>query len=105
MQADLIHLRCVQTSGPRSSENAQSMSSYITFSKFRVVHPGDLTWNKEGELMCPNNRLGTADLVIVGHHGQAISNSEVLVHALRPRFRSSTTAHARVAQPISCASC
>ena len=35
--------------------------------------------------MCPNNRLGTADLLIVGHHGQPISNSEVMVHALRPR--------------------
>ena len=70
---------------PDPTENAQSVGSYITFSKFRVVHPGDLTWNKEAELMCPNNRLGTADLLIVGHHGQAISNSEVLVHALRPR--------------------
>jgi competence protein ComEC len=67
------------------SENAQSVGSHVTFGKFRVVHPGDLTWNKEAELMCPNNRLGTADLLIVGHHGQAISNSEVLVHALRPR--------------------
>ncbi len=67
------------------TENAQSVGSYITFGKFRVVHPGDLTWNKEAELMCPNNRLGTADLLIVGHHGQPVSNSEVIVHALRPR--------------------
>ena len=35
--------------------------------------------------MCPSNRLGTVDLFIVSHHGQAISNSEVLVHALAPR--------------------
>lgn len=70
---------------PDPTENAQSVGSYITFGKFRVVHPGDLTWNKEAELMCPTNRLGTADLLIVGHHGQAISNSPVLVHALRPR--------------------
>lgn len=67
------------------SENAQSVSSFITFGRFRVVHPGDLTWNKEAELMCPANRLGTADLLIVGHHGQQISNSEPLVHALAPR--------------------
>lgn len=70
---------------PDPTENAQSVGSHITFGKFRVVHPGDLTWNKEAELMCPSNRLGTADLLIVGHHGQAISNSEVLVHALSPR--------------------
>jgi len=49
------------------------------------VHLGDLTWNKESDLMCPTNRLGTVDLFIVSHHGQAISNSEVLMHALSPR--------------------
>ena len=70
---------------PDPTENAQSVGSHITFGKFRVVHPGDLTWNKEAELMCPANRLGTADLLIVGHHGQPVSNSQVLVHALRPR--------------------
>jgi hypothetical protein len=35
--------------------------------------------------MCPTNRLGTVDLFIVSHHGQAISNSEVLMHAIAPR--------------------
>ena len=57
----------------------------MTFGKFRVAHLGDLTWNKEFDLMCPANRVGTVDLFVVSHHGQAISNSEVLVHALRPR--------------------
>ncbi len=70
---------------PDPTENAQSVSSYITFGKFRVVHMGDLTYNKELDLMCPVNRLGTTDLFIVSHHGQAISNSPALVHALRPR--------------------
>src|SRR5262249_54945749 len=36
-------------------------------------------------LMCPLNRIGTVDLWIVSHHGQSISNSEVLVHAIQPR--------------------
>ena len=35
--------------------------------------------------MCPQNRLGTVDLWIVSHHGQAISNSDVLAHAIHPR--------------------
>src|SRR5947207_3350497 len=70
---------------PDPTENAQSVSSYITFGKFHIVHMGDLTYNKELDLMCPNNRLGTADLFIVSHHGQAISNSPALVHALHPR--------------------
>lgn len=78
---------CAETQpmDPDPTENAQSVSSYITFGKFRVVHMGDLTWNKEMDLMCPNNRLGTTDLFIVSHHGQAISNSPALLHALAPR--------------------
>lgn len=70
---------------PDPSENAQSVGTHITFGRFRTVHMGDLTWNKEHDLMCPSNRLGTVDLFIVSHHGQPISNSEVLVHALAPR--------------------
>ena len=35
--------------------------------------------------MCPANRVGVVDLFVVSHHGQAISNAEVLVHALHPR--------------------
>ena len=34
--------------------------------------------------MCPNNRIGTVDLLLGLHHGQASSNSEALVHALHP---------------------
>ena len=60
---------------PIPTENAQSVGSHVTFGKFRVAHLGDLTWNKEFELMCPTNRIGTVDLFIVSHHGQPISNS------------------------------
>ena len=67
------------------TENAQSVCSVITFGRFRTVHLGDLTWNKEFDLMCPMNRIGTVDLFVVSHHGQPISNAEVLVHAIRPR--------------------
>jgi competence protein ComEC len=70
---------------PDPSENAQSVGTHVTFGRFKTVHLGDLTWNKESDLMCPTNRLGAVDLFIVSHHGQAISNSEVLVHALAPR--------------------
>lgn len=70
---------------PDPTENAQSVSSAIAFGAFKVVHPGDLTWNKEAELMCPNNPVGAIDLLIVGHHAQPVSNAEVMVHALRPR--------------------
>jgi beta-lactamase superfamily II metal-dependent hydrolase len=70
---------------PDPTENAQSVGSIVTFGKFRVAHLGDVTWNKEFDLMCPMNRVGTVDLFVVSHHGQPISNSEALVHALHPR--------------------
>jgi competence protein ComEC len=71
--------------GQNNAEDPQSVGTHITFGRFRAVHLGDLTMNKEFELMCPNNRLGTVDVLLGLHHGQATSNSEVLVHALRPR--------------------
>ena len=67
------------------SENAQSVGSHFTFGRFRVLHLGDLTWNKEFALACPRNLLGTVDLFVVTHHGQPVSNAPVLVHALAPR--------------------
>jgi beta-lactamase superfamily II metal-dependent hydrolase len=66
-------------------EDAQSVGVFVTFGKFRTVHLGDLTKSKEFQLMCPVNRLGTADVLLGLHHGQATSNSMALIHALRPR--------------------
>lgn len=74
-----------ESKGPDASENAQSVGSHITFGDFTAVHPGDITWDLEGELMCPVNHLGTVDVLFVGHHGQPVSNSEVFVDALMPR--------------------
>lgn len=67
------------------TENAQSVGSHITFGRFRLLHLGDLTVNKEFDLMCPNNRLGAVDLWVVSHHGQPVSNAAVLAHAIQPR--------------------
>jgi len=72
-------------SADNNAEDPQSVGIHVTFGKFRAVHLGDLTRNKEFELMCPNNRLGAVDVLLGLHHGQPSSNSEVLVHALRPR--------------------
>jgi competence protein ComEC len=71
--------------GENNAEDPQSVGTHIAFGKFRTVHLGDLTKNKEFELMCPVNRIGTVDVLLGLHHGQASSNSEVVVYALRPR--------------------
>jgi competence protein ComEC len=68
-----------------NTEDEQSVGTHITFGKFRALYLGDLTWNKEFDLMCPGNRIGTVDVFVVSRHGQPSSNSEVLVHAIRPR--------------------
>ncbi len=68
-----------------NSENAQSIGIHIAFGAFRVVDLGDLSANKEFDLMCPNNPFGTVDLFMVSHHGQPRANFEVLVHAIEPR--------------------
>jgi competence protein ComEC len=71
--------------GENNAEDPMSVGAYVTFGRFRTIHLGDLTKNKEFELMCPNNRIGTVDVLLGLHHGVDTSNSEVLVHALRPR--------------------
>ena len=67
------------------TENARSLGTLITFGKFRIVDLGDLTWNKEMDLVCPNNRVGTVDVYLTNHHGLAASNAPALVNALKPR--------------------
>jgi len=71
--------------GENNAEDPQSVGVYMTFGKFRTIHLGDLTKNKEFELMCPNDRIGAVDVLLGLHHGQASSNSPVLVYAVHPR--------------------
>ena len=78
---------------PDPTENAQSVGSHIMFGKFRVVHPGDLTWNKEAELMCPNNRLGTADLLIVGDGGHRATLERLGAGSERVKFVGRLPSH------------
>jgi competence protein ComEC len=76
------------SSPPRAadpSENAQSVGMVISFGKFRMVDFGDLTWNKELALVCPNNRVGKVDVYLSTHHGLDQSNSPAIVDALHPR--------------------
>jgi competence protein ComEC len=71
--------------GENNAEDPMSVGIHVRFGKFRTIHLGDLTRNKEFELMCPNNRIGAVDLILGLHHGQSTSNSEVMIHATHPR--------------------
>jgi beta-lactamase superfamily II metal-dependent hydrolase len=66
-------------------DNPMSVGLVFTYGKFRTVNLGDFTWNKEQELMCPNNPIGTVDLYLTSHHGIDQSGSPALVHGLQPR--------------------
>jgi beta-lactamase superfamily II metal-dependent hydrolase len=66
-------------------EDGWSIALYIGYGKFRSVQPGDLLQNQEIQLMCPKNPVGTIDVLLGLHHGQAVSNSNALIHALHPR--------------------
>jgi beta-lactamase superfamily II metal-dependent hydrolase len=70
---------------PDATENARSVGTLITFGNFRTLDMGDLTWNKEHELVCPNNKVGTVDLYIVSHHGSDLSGSPAFVEGIHPR--------------------
>jgi hypothetical protein len=70
---------------PDPGENAHSLAMIITFGSLRIADLGDLYWNQEHDLVCPNNKLGVVDLYMTTHHGTATSGSPTIVHALHPR--------------------
>ena len=75
----------VQKKDPDPSENARSVGVVLSYGQFRVADLGDLTWNKELQLVCPDNKLGRADLFVVSHHGLDQSNDPALLNALAPK--------------------
>jgi beta-lactamase superfamily II metal-dependent hydrolase len=68
-----------------TDENPKSVGVLMTFGSFRMIDMGDLTWNKEYGLVCPENKIGPVDLYVVSHHGMNMSGSPQWVHALAPK--------------------
>ena len=78
---------CASTPAPPAdtTENSRSLGIKITFGSFSLLDLGDLTSDKEYDLVCPTNRIGTVDLLVVSHHGWYQSSSPIFLHALHPR--------------------
>jgi competence protein ComEC len=55
--------------GNETGENPQSAGVVIEYGKFRFADLGDITWNKQYQLLCPENRIGKVDLYLTTHHG------------------------------------
>ncbi len=66
-----------------TGENPQSAGVLIQYGKFRFVDPGDIIWNEEFALECPDNKVGKVDVYLTAHHATHVSPKSV--YALAPR--------------------
>lgn len=66
-------------------DNDQSVGFLLRFGKFKFLDLGDLTWNYEKQLICPNNLIGPVDLYQTTHHGLDRSNAPQFVWTIKPR--------------------
>jgi len=68
-----------------ASENAQSVGVLVRYGDFRLLDLGDLTWNKESDLVCPANKIGPVNVYVTSHHGMDLSGPPQLIHAIAPK--------------------
>jgi beta-lactamase superfamily II metal-dependent hydrolase len=67
------------------TENVRSLAVLIQFGDFRLLDDGDLLWNGEQALVCPQNLIGHVDALTLSHHGEDSSNPPTLIRAIAPR--------------------
>jgi len=70
-----------------TTENSQSVGWVLTFGKFKFMDVGDLTWDREMQLACPANKIGTVTLLQATHHGfsNGQSGAPALIWAIKPQ--------------------
>ncbi len=72
--------------GPAGPENQRMVGLALNYGDFKFVSLGDLDWQREMELACPINKLGSVTLFTVSRHG-SLDNSgpPALLGAIRPQ--------------------
>jgi len=66
-------------------ENFESVGLVVRYGSFRLLDLGDLTWNQEHALACPNNLIGAMDVFDTTRHGDPHAGAPQLVHTIRAR--------------------
>src|SRR5665213_148766 len=84
-------------SDDEAGENSQSLALVIQFGKFRFADLGDLTWNKELALLCPENKAGKIDLYLTTHHG---GESPKAIWGMTPRVAIMNNGPDKGADPL-----
>jgi competence protein ComEC len=69
-----------------NTEDPYSVGVLVRFGDFTLLDLGDLTWNKEFDLVCPSNKLGPVDVYVAGMHGADASGSPQLLRGISPRI-------------------
>lgn len=75
----------LQKEPEKDIENNESVGILLRFGKFKFLDLGDLPWNYEKALVCPQNLIGTVDLYQTTHHGLDRSGLPQLVWSVKPR--------------------
>ena len=73
--------------GGDNNENTRSVASLLRFGKVTIASFGDLSWSKEHDLACPNDKVGHINLLLVTQHGSDISSNPADVAAMKPDVR------------------
>jgi beta-lactamase superfamily II metal-dependent hydrolase len=71
---------------PAGPENQNMVGTLLTFGSFRMLALIDLDWQKEVELVCPINTLGTVTLYQSGRHGSFDgAGAPAMLGAIKPQ--------------------
>jgi beta-lactamase superfamily II metal-dependent hydrolase len=70
-----------------TTENGRSAGILLTYGKFKFLDVGDLTWDRETDLACPVNKVGTVTLFQATHHGfvNGRSGAPAMAWAVKPQ--------------------